>query len=52
MQSRTCGYLSSIALLGLAANAVWRVPWADPIAALTIVPFVTWEGREAMQGKP
>ena len=52
VQSRTCGYLSLIALLGLAANAVWRVAWADPIAALTIVPFVVWEGREAMQGKP
>ena len=52
VQSRTCGYLSLIALLGLAANAVWRVPWADPMAALTIVPFVVCEGREAMQGKP
>jgi divalent metal cation (Fe/Co/Zn/Cd) transporter len=52
VQSRTCGYLSLIALLGLAANAVWRVAWADPLAALAIVPFVVWEGREAMQGRP
>ena len=52
VQSGTCAYLSLIALVGLAANAVWRVPWADPVAALAIVPFVVWEGREAARGKP
>jgi divalent metal cation (Fe/Co/Zn/Cd) transporter len=51
-QSGTCAYLSAIALVGLAANAVWRVAWADPVAALVIVPFVVWEGREAVRGKP
>lgn len=51
-QSTTCAYLSVIALGGLTANAVWHVVWADPLAALAIVPFVVWEGREAMQGKP
>jgi divalent metal cation (Fe/Co/Zn/Cd) transporter len=52
VQSATCAYLSVIALVGLAANAVWRVPWADPVAALAIVPFVAWEGREAVRGRP
>lgn len=52
VQSATCAYLSVIALVGLAANAVWRVPWADPVAALAIVPFVVWEGREAARGRP
>ena len=52
VQSATCAYLSVIALVGLAANAVWRVPWADPVAALAIVPFVVWEGREAVLGRP
>lgn len=51
VQSGTCAYLSVIALVGLAANAVWRVAWADPVAALAIVPFVVWEGRAALQGK-
>lgn len=51
VQSATCTYLSVIALVGLAANAVWHVPWADPVAALAIVPFVILEGREALQGK-
>jgi divalent metal cation (Fe/Co/Zn/Cd) transporter len=51
-QSGTCAYLSVIALVGLAANAVWRVAWADPVAALAVVPFVVWEAREAGRGKP
>ena len=50
-ESALCAYLSLIALVGLAANAVWRVPWADSVAALAIVPVVLWEGREALRGK-
>jgi divalent metal cation (Fe/Co/Zn/Cd) transporter len=52
VQSGTCAYLSVIALVGLVVNAVWGVAWADPVAALAIVPFVVWEGREAVRGKP
>ena len=33
-QSALCAYLSLIALAGLAINAIWRVKWADPLAAL------------------
>ena len=50
-QSALCAYLSLIALAGLAINAIWRVKWADPIAALVILPLIVWEGREAMRGK-
>jgi divalent metal cation (Fe/Co/Zn/Cd) transporter len=50
-QSRLCAYLSLIGLAGLAINAIWHVKWADPIAALAILPLVVWEGREAMRGK-
>lgn len=50
-QSALCAYLSLIALAGLAINAIWRVKWADPIAALAIVPLVLWEGREALRGR-
>jgi divalent metal cation (Fe/Co/Zn/Cd) transporter len=50
-QSALCAYLSLIALAGLAINAIWRVKWADSIAALAILPLVVWEGREAMRGK-
>lgn len=51
-QSGVCAYLAMIALAGLAANRIWHAPWADPIAALAIVPLVAWEGREAMRGRP
>jgi len=50
-QSALCAYLSLIALSGLAVNAIWHVKWADPIAALVVVPLILWEGREAMHGK-
>jgi len=50
-ESALCGYLSLIALLGLVVNAIWHVWWADPAAALLIVPFVLREGAEAIRGK-
>jgi len=50
-QSALCAYLSLIALAGLAINAIWRVKWADPIAALAVLPLIVWEGREAVRGK-
>jgi len=50
-QSALCAYLSLIALAGLAINAIWRVAWADPIAALVVLPLIAWEGREAMRGR-
>ena len=50
-QSALCAYLSLISLAGLAINAIWHVKWADPIAALAVLPLILWEGREAMRGK-
>jgi len=50
-QSALCAYLSLIALAGLAINAISHVRWADPIAALAVLPIIVWEGREAMSGK-
>jgi len=50
-QSGLCAYLSVIALVGLGINAIWHIWWADPIAALAIVPLILWEGRQAMRGK-
>jgi divalent metal cation (Fe/Co/Zn/Cd) transporter len=50
-QSALCAYLSLVALAGLAINAIWRVKWTDPIAALVVVPLIVWEGREALRGK-
>ncbi len=50
-QSAVCAYLSLMALGGLAINAIWHARWADPVAALAVLPFIVWEGREAMRGK-
>jgi divalent metal cation (Fe/Co/Zn/Cd) transporter len=50
-ESALCAYLSIIALVGLGLNAIWHIRWADPIAALVIVPLILWEGWETMRGK-
>jgi divalent metal cation (Fe/Co/Zn/Cd) transporter len=51
-ESALCAYLSIIALAGLAAHALWHIGWADPVAALVLVPLIGYEAREAMRGKP
>lgn len=50
-ESALCAYLSLIALVGLAVHAIWRVQWADPIAALAITPLILREARESIRGK-
>ncbi len=50
-QSMLCSYLSWILLAGLAANALFGWWWADPVAALAMVPIITKEGWEAVRGK-
>jgi divalent metal cation (Fe/Co/Zn/Cd) transporter len=51
-ESAVCGYLALIALAGLVVNAVWNVSWADPVAALALLPLIVREGWEARKGKP
>jgi divalent metal cation (Fe/Co/Zn/Cd) transporter len=51
-ESAVCGYLALIVLAGLVVNAVWKVSWADPVAALALLPLVVREGWEARKGKP
>jgi divalent metal cation (Fe/Co/Zn/Cd) transporter len=50
-ESGLCAYLALVALVGLGINAIWHVTWADPVAALVIVPLILREGREALRGK-
>ena len=50
-ESALCAYLAFVALAGLGINAIWHLRWADPIAALVIVPLILREGWEAMRGK-
>ena len=50
-QTEFCTYLSAILLAGLLLNAFFRLWWADPAAALIMVPMITKEGIEGLQGK-
>jgi divalent metal cation (Fe/Co/Zn/Cd) transporter len=50
-ESALCAYLALVALVGLGINAIWHIRWADPIAALVIVPLILREGWEAMRGR-
>jgi cation diffusion facilitator family transporter len=43
-----CSYLSLALLAGLGLNALFGWWWADPIAALAMLPFVLHEGWEAI----
>ena len=51
-ESAVCGYLALIALAGLLVNAIWKVTWADPMAAIALLPLIVREGWEAMKGNP
>jgi divalent metal cation (Fe/Co/Zn/Cd) transporter len=50
-QTSICAYLSAILLGGLLLNALLGWWWADPIAALVMVPIILNEGREALRGE-
>jgi divalent metal cation (Fe/Co/Zn/Cd) transporter len=50
-QTDFCVYLSVILLLGLVLNATLGWWWADPTAALLMVPLIAKEGVEAMKGE-
>jgi divalent metal cation (Fe/Co/Zn/Cd) transporter len=49
-QTDFCTYLSAILLLGLLLNAVFGYWWADPLAALIMVPIIANEGIEGLRG--
>ena len=49
-QTELCTYLSGILLGGLLLNAILGWWWADPVAALIMVPIITKEGIEALRG--
>jgi divalent metal cation (Fe/Co/Zn/Cd) transporter len=49
-QTEFCTYLSTILLGGLLLNALLGWWWADPLAALVMVPIIAKEGVEALRG--
>jgi divalent metal cation (Fe/Co/Zn/Cd) transporter len=50
-QTSLCAYLSVIALTGLALNAALGWWWADPVAALAMVPIIANEGVEGARAE-
>lgn len=50
-QTELCTYLSAILLGGLLLNALLDWWWADPVAALVMVPIIVHEGIEALRGE-
>jgi divalent metal cation (Fe/Co/Zn/Cd) transporter len=51
-ETMACSWLSLTTLAGLLLNAVFGWWWADPLAALAIVPLVVREGLEGWRGEP
>lgn len=48
IESLFCAYLSATVLVGLLLNIAAGWWWADPVAALAVVPLVIKEGLEAL----
>ena len=50
IESITCGYLSIVLMVGLAATWLLGWWWLDSVAALALIPFLIKEGRAAISG--
>jgi divalent metal cation (Fe/Co/Zn/Cd) transporter len=50
-QADFCAYLSAILLAGLLAQRALGWWWADPVAALTMVPIIAHEGVKSLRGE-
>ena len=50
-QTSLCAYLSVIALAGVLLNGTLNWWWADPVAALAMVPIIMKEGLGGMRGE-
>lgn len=50
-ETLACAYLSLTLLVGLSANAALDWWWADPVAALLMVPWLIKEGREGLSAE-
>lgn len=50
-QTDFCTYLSAILVAGLLLNALLGFWWADPVAALSMVPIIANEGLRGIRGR-
>src|SRR5205809_2291813 len=51
IESITCGYLSIVLMIGLAATWLVGWWWLDSVAALALIPFLIKEARAAISGE-
>ena len=51
-QSDICAYLAMILLAGLVFNALLGWWWADPVAAICMVPIILREAISGLRGQP
>lgn len=51
IESITCGYLSIVLMVGLAATRLFGWWWLDSVAALALIPFLLREARAAVRGE-
>jgi divalent metal cation (Fe/Co/Zn/Cd) transporter len=50
IEAITCGYLSIVLMIGLAATRIFGWWWLDSVAALALIPFLIKEGFAATRG--
>lgn len=50
-QTSLCAYLSVIALAGVGLNALLGWWWADPVAAIAMLPIIVKEGVDGVRGR-
>jgi divalent metal cation (Fe/Co/Zn/Cd) transporter len=51
IEAITCGYLSIVLMVGLAATRILGWWWVDSVAALALIPFLIKEARAAIRGE-
>ena len=51
IETLVCDVQDLTILAGLGLNALLGWWWADPVAALALIPFLIHEGREAISGE-
>src|SRR5213592_4701815 len=51
VESITCGYLSIVLMIGLAATRLLGWWWIDSVAALALIPFIIKEAGAAISGE-
>ena len=50
-ETLACAFLSVVLLVGLGANYLWRIWWADPAAGVVIAVWLVREGWETLRGE-